>query len=155
MKRSIRTYITSVVLGAAMLAGCATTPQGELEIKVQQPIGQKRIYSSPKIRPEWGFKIINKTGDVDESRQEYIEGDDLYIVGFSKTFSSERDARADAYRDAVLKAYKLTGEGSGMYPVRIEVTTVTKDGKTGYVVETLTKREIGPNDPVREMINNR
>jgi len=143
-------------IGAGVLAlagGCA----GE-SVKQINPAQLKKsaeIYQSPVIKPEYGFRVLNRSGNVDETRPVFKENGNLYVVGFSPVYSDEGFARNMARNDATSRMAQeiygfqekinrnrktriTAGFVGPMRCISTEIIRVSnKKGKQGYVVETL------------------
>ena len=98
------------------------------------------FYSSPAIPEKYGFKILEKYGDIDESKYPMKKDGRMYVVGYSEVYGSEEDAREDSERNAEDAAIKIKGVKKAhlsAHPLEYETYRVEKNGKTGYAVESL------------------
>jgi len=99
MKNLMKTIGVGTALVGA-LAGCS----GNGNVKGYNSNQSGEVYSSPVIKPEYGFKVIKRHGNVDEAKPIFIEHGNLYVVGFSGGNFSGQIAKNDARRNAASRA---------------------------------------------------
>ena len=99
-------------MGIALVGVLGLFPMANITGQPTQ--SRKEIYSSPVIKPEHGFRVISRTGNVDENKHIYIEGGYLYVVGFSSVHKKATDSMADASTNALNKIISLNKNKSPM-----------------------------------------
>ena len=97
--------IAPLVLGGALALGsCASGKNvqvNNLKGRDLNPANARQeVYSSPVIPSDYGFRVIDRNGNVDETKPIYEKDGRLYVVGFSNAHSTEQFARDMAENDA-------------------------------------------------------
>ena len=127
------------LLAIPLLTGCA-------QLCLENKIGTEKPYSSEVIKQEYGFKEIDGNNLIDEADYPKIKDDTLFIVGYSRVFSTERGAREDAERNArlkILESYGGNGASKKMYiknayASKFEVhNLINQEGKQCYAMHCL------------------
>lgn len=133
--------LTRIILTATTCAFLACGSLEELQVQNYQNKPTTHIYESKSVPSSWGFTVKGCQGSLPDIKDTYIEGNKLFIKGYSRVWSGESYAYDDANDDAKKRVLDLTGETQllflGMMGTKFKICKVEKDGKTGYAVEAL------------------